>query len=234
MSQWERLVTEGHARAARWRAAVKFLAAIAVCLIVLGLVGVSMIPRVQSSPRIAQAKQELVIARQRAITVFIADKGAPPAVLPVDAANAIRPDQAGGLIEQLLGSIRKNNSLPQEIKRLDPKVFWAGDWTPGSIAAVGGGRSILVGFYVNEAAGRMRPQFGNAPQEQAAPRLLRVFGLLHRSNDSWSFYCLTVPRVVPCGQLNIKGETIFPPTIPATLRELMPDVAFEAQKDARP
>lgn len=230
MSQWERLVTEGHARAARWRAAVKFLAAIAVCLIVLGLVGVSTIPRLQSSPRIAQAKQELVIARQRAITTFIADKGPPPATLPADAANAIRPDQAAGVVEQLLGNIRKGNTLPQEIKRLDAKTFWSGDWTPGAITAIDGGRNILVGFYVNEAAGRTRPQIGNVPSEQPAPRLQRVFGLVHRTKDSWSYYCLAIPRAAPC----TRGETIFPPTIPATLRELLPDAAFETQKDARP
>jgi hypothetical protein len=233
MAQWERLVTEGHVRAARWRAAVKFVVVLAVCLIVVGLAGIRIVPAVQSASRIVQAKQELVTARQRALTAFIADKGAPPTTLPVDAANAIRPDQVGDAIEQLLGSLKMSNALPQEIKSLDPKIFWSGEWTPGAIAAVGGGSSILIGFYVNAAplrppiGPRVGPQAGNAPVEQPRPQLFRVFGLFHRSNESWSFYCLAVPRAAPCGQLNLRGETIFPPAIPETMRKLIP-------QDARP
>jgi hypothetical protein len=101
MMQWERLVTEGHVRAAIFRVAVKFVVAIAVGLIVLGLVGVRIAPHVQASSRIAQAKQQFVAARQHAVTGFIADKGAPPTVLPANAAQAIPPDQAAPLIAQL-------------------------------------------------------------------------------------------------------------------------------------
>jgi hypothetical protein len=121
----------------------------------------------------------------------------------------------------LLASLNNSNALPPETKSLDPKVFWSGDWTPGAVATVAGGRSILVGFYVNEAA--VRPRFYEAQQQRPEPRLARVFGLFHRSKGSWSFYCLAVPRAAPC----IWGDTLYPASIPATLRELMP-------KDARP
>jgi hypothetical protein len=217
MAQWEQLVTEGHVRAAIFRTAVKFVVAIAVCLIVVGLIGVRFVPGVQVPSRIVQAKQELVIARQRALMAFIADKGVPPVTLPADAAKAIQRDQVSGLIEQLLDSLGKSNTLPQEIKSLDPKVFWSGDWTPGAVAAVTGGRSILIGFYVNEAA--VRPRVGSAPVEQPTPRIARVFGLFRQSKVSWSFYCLSVPRAGLCG----RGEMINPLSIPATMIELMPD-----------
>jgi len=106
--------------------------------------------------------------------------------------------------------------LPPEIKSLNPKIFWNGDWTPGAVAAVTSGRSIIIGFYVNEAASR--PRIANAPPEQSTPQLARVFGLFHRSKDTWSFYCLAVPRAAPCGRV----EIINPMAIPVTLRELMP------------
>lgn len=228
MPQWEHLVTEGHARAARWRAAVKFVVAIAVCLIILGLAGVWIVPGVQTTSRIGQAKQELVTAQQKAVAAFIADKGVPPTTLPADAANAIRPDQVGGLIQRWLDSLNKSNALPPEIKSLDPKVFWSGDWPPGTVAATIGGRSIVVGLYVNEAPAR--PRIGNAPAEQPTPQLARVFGLFHHGKDNWSFYCLAVPHAAPCGRV----EFISPLSVPATMMELMPDVAAEPPKDARP
>jgi hypothetical protein len=217
MAQWEQLVTEGHVRAAIFRTAVKFVVALAVCLIVVGLIGVRFVPGGQATSQIVHAKQELVTARQRALTAFIADKGVPPVALPADAAKAIQRDQVSGLIEQLLDSLGKSNTLPQEIKSLDPKVFWSGDWTPGAVAAVTGGHSILIGFYVNEAA--IRPRVGNAPVEQPTPRIARVFGLFRQSKAICSFYCLAVPRAAPCG----RGETINPPSIPATMMGLMPD-----------
>lgn len=217
MSQWELLVTDGHVRAARWRAGAKFITGIGATLIILGFIGIWLTPQNNPVSRIAQAKQELVNARQNALTKFMAGKGAPPRPLPANAANATAMNNAESLIAGLLESLNRNNTLPPEIKSIDPETFWTGNWTPGAVAAVTSGRTILIGFYVTPP----RP----AGQAQAPPPVLgRMFGLFRRAPDKqdWSFYCLTVPQAAPC-----RGEPVLPAAIPATLRELTPASARE-------
>jgi hypothetical protein len=102
MSQWELLVTDGHVRAARWRAGAKFITGIGATLIILGFIGIWLTPQNNPVSRIAQAKQELVNARQNALTKFMAGKGAPPRPLPANAANATAMNNAESLIAGLL------------------------------------------------------------------------------------------------------------------------------------
>lgn len=222
MPQWELLVTDGHVRAARWRSSAKFITGIGAALIILGFVGVWLTPQNNPVSRIAQAKQDMVIARQNALTKFMAGKGAPPRPLPANAANATAINAAPGLIAGLLDSLNRTNALPPAVRSVDRETFWGGNWTPGAVIAVASDRTILIGFYVNRAFAAQRP-FGQA---QAPPPVLgRVFGLFRRSADNkpgWTFYCLTVPQAVCVG-----GETVLPAVLPATLRELTPASARE-------
>ncbi|MGB8362970.1 MAG: hypothetical protein ACLQUZ_05150 [Rhizomicrobium sp.] len=215
-------MTEGHVRAARWRAVAPFIIGAGVALIVLGLIGIRLLPETTTTSHVAQAKQELVAAQQNALAVFMADKGAPPQVLPADAVNAIAPSTALTTIDSLLAELNASGTLPPETKSMEPEVFWSGNWTPGTVAAVTGERTILIGFYVNLTAAYQ--SFGRARGEMPTPQLARVFGLFRRSPNSgntWAFYCLSVPGASPCG----RGETIYPGSIPATLRELTPATA---------
>ncbi|MBK9131241.1 MAG: hypothetical protein IPM20_06335 [Gammaproteobacteria bacterium] len=219
MPQWELLVTEGHVRAARWRSTARFIVVASISLIILGLIGIRILPDVKPAPHIADAKQQLVVARQQALAQFLASKGAPPQTLPTDSAKAFALPETQEIIDRLTQLLSNTGELPSEVIKLDPEEFWTGDWTPGKIIAVATRRDILVGFYVNKAAFTPNAQVG----QQVS--LGRVFSLYHRveSPQKWDFYCLAVPGSLPCG----RGEPLSPSTIPETLRTLTP-------REARP
>lgn len=220
MQQWELLVTEGHVRAACWRAAAGIIAAIGVILIALGLIGLHLLPENIASVHLANAKQQFVTAQRQALDRFLASKGAPPVQPPPDAAKAFTPSQVFALIEGIVQRLNESESFSPDMMKLEPDAFWRGEWTPGKISGVSTKRNILVGFYINETGAYPSFQQGVPPVT-----LRRVFGLFHRPENgkNWAFYCLSVPRAAACGD----GTPLSPDTIPATMRDLTP-------KGARP
>lgn len=219
MAQWEDLVTEGHVRAARWRRAAPLIVAIASLAILFGAIGIASLPELTTASRVVEAKRALVRQHQQAIAVFLESKANPPETLPENAAAAISPRTSPALIDHLLSSLSEKGELSEIAVSVTPDTFWRGDWTPGKVVAVERGSTVLVGYYVNV--------------NTQTPDLRRVFGLLRKggaNGNTWTFHCVLIVGAIMCG----RGELIEPSLIPATMRDLLPESAFDSPKEDAP
>jgi hypothetical protein len=222
MLQWELLVTDGHVRAARWRAAAGPIAAIAVALIAVGFFVMQLLPHGTGGSQTGASKQAFANAQRSAAASFVSGKGAPPFKMPDGAEQALAPKDVRPGLKEILDTLGKDGTLPSTVTVVAPDVFWRGDWKPGDIQAVQGKHAILVGFYVNQMGDYVDPQrplTGGYP-----PRLVRMFMIYHRTGGArdWKSYCLAVPQAV-CAS----GESVAPASIPATLREVLPEGALD-------
>lgn len=214
MSQWGLLVTEGHARAARWRYAVPRLLALATMCVILGLMIAAILPTAERSSSVADAKAQHVASQHSAINAFMADAGAIGEAELADADGAPSPEAAAANVAAALEALNSQGRLPEGFATLKPAAFWSEAWTLGGVYAVRDDRTILLGQIVNIAPGYRRQ-----------PDLRRSFTLLRRGADKeWRVFCLTVPDAAPCDR-----EAIDPASIPATMRGLLPPAAFSEQ-----
>lgn len=217
MPQWELLVTQGHIRAARWRNAVPFLFWGALAAIILGVILAWSLPDSLPSTRVSEAKSAYADAQRRAVSAFLQERGAAFSQPPQLAIPAPAPDAAQATATAALDALGRTGRLPDTVTRQTPEAFWRGDWQANSVHAVEDGRNILIGYYV-DAASRF-------PGYRSPPQVRRVFGLFRRDDaGAWQPYCLAVQGAQPCTQ-----PAIYPASIPATMRGLLPAQAFEVE-----
>lgn len=217
MQQWELLVTQGHVRAARWRNAVPYVLSAGMAAVIFGVAVNSFVPEAVSSGRVMDAKNAFAAERRLAIATFLQDKGQ-ITTPPENADTAFTRDAARARVAALVQSLNGTGRLPENVLRQRPEAFWEGAWQPGAIHAVRADRTILVGYFVDEAV-------RDGANEQAPPVLQRSYSLIRRNAErQWAYFCLQIIGAQPC-----EAEAIDPALIPATMRDLVPPSAFDRE-----
>lgn len=209
MSQWELLVTEGHVRAARWRNAVPFVLSAAVIAVILGVAVTTFLPQASPSTSVADAQNALVAERRSAVLAFLQDKGSVQTA-PANAERALTRETVSSRVATLIEALNATGRLPDSVVTQNAEEFWQGTWQPGAIHVVQEGRTVLIGYFVDNAV--------RYPGSRPQPILRRAYGVLRRgAEEQWAFYCLQIAGAQPCDQ-----QVLDPSTIPATMRDLLP------------
>jgi len=219
MSQWELLVTEGHVRAARWRNAVPIVFLAAAIAVTIGVAMTASLPKAPPSTSVVEAQNALVAQRRSAIVAFLQDKGMVQSA-PANAERALTRETAPSSVAALLQALNTTGRLPQSVVNQNAEEFWQGAWQPGAIHAVQEGRTVLIGYFVDNAV--------RYPGSRPQPMLRRAYGVLRRgAEEQWTFYCLQIAGAQPCDQ-----QALDPSTTPATMRDLLPASAFATERQS--
>ncbi|MCG2841051.1 hypothetical protein L6Q21_08655 [Sandaracinobacter sp. RS1-74] len=218
MSQWELLVTEGHVRAAKWRQALPWLLGISIAATILGI-GLSGLARwPQPSAKVTDAKAAYTEDMRSAVTAFFENPADIPPLSRENATQAPTPDALDAHVADILDTLNRENGLPDSVVVQDADTFWRGAWKPDAVHAVRDGSTILIGGTANTAY-------------RGAPDLRRGYWILRKSETTqaeakgWTLHCLAAPEAQPC-----RDESVYPASIPATMRGLLPPSAFEARR----
>lgn len=186
---WERLITEGHVRAARLRSARPLILALGVSLVVLGVFGFLYLTAPSQAGRFDATQIVLTKAEayRRPVLQKIAAMRFPKRFNGDDIPKIATADKLTRAIQNILASLDEKGALPNDgFQTLQPNEFWDKPWpqdVPVTTAFVlNKGDLIAIGAYANA---------GDAEN----PELMPWIGLFKKQEDKmWGWFNWAVPE----------------------------------------
>lgn len=210
---WEQLVTEGHVRAARLRAAQPALISLAVLLCIIGGYGTLRINPPDAALNELSSSSETIQVQKQQINSFFSNL--PDISLDAnDTINLAPAYEIERTIKLITDSLNGNGKLPEVLpfQKLNKKEFWGMDWPAQNLHYYKKGKIILVGAVLSDER-----QISAIRQKRPA---IRWVGVFRKDKGKWSAYSLRFPDAFILGG---KADTIKPSDFPVTFSRLIPD-----------
>jgi hypothetical protein len=204
---WEKLVTDGHVRAARLRWIEPWLIGLGVVFILGGIYMLALIP-----PRTALYGRDEglvsgVASVQAGAIAALADL--PSVRVPPDQMkNLVPASQISQVVTSIMDGLNATGDLPADkltMKVVDADTFWRQPWSFSHLNVTLGPNTTLVGAVVNEGT-------------QDSPQLARWLGVFNRREDGWKAISIVAPGFYV--DSTIHSTTIE--QIPLTLQSVLP------------
>ena len=176
---WELLVTEGHVRAARLRRLQPWIIALAVLLLVSGVLVSGLAPSIQPKTSVAsRIQQRLGQMQMRAAAAFTTLSKLAPRLPKPDRLPADR--EILEVIPALLSSLNASGDLPEgnlTFGKIDEDAFWAGEWGTERVSYLKSGDTYLLAAYAHAG-----------PATSTQP--VRWVGIVKKISGKWQYASL--------------------------------------------
>ncbi len=209
---WKKLVTEGHVRGARLRAAQPTLLLLAILLCVIGGYGAIRIKPPPSKQLEQQGSQEEIRAQVQQINDVFSK--IPALTLDRPRASKLAPAfEVQRITKIITDQLDENGKLPEilPLQKISQDEFWGFNWSVENLQHYKNGNIILVGAIVSD-------ERKIAPRQARPP--IRWIGLFRKNKGQWLAYSLRFPN----GYVSPDNSQMIRPTdYPKTFARLLPD-----------
>lgn len=147
---WERLVTDGHVRAARIRKAQPWIVALAIILTLIGWGAMSSISGYEGvNDRETTLSGEVEKRRLEAQRAFAGLP--PPSVDEQDKTSIMLASELPALQSDILTGLKQDDEIPSNahVKIVDDEEFWRTPWNPNEVVGATGSSVRIVGAVIN-------------------------------------------------------------------------------------
>jgi len=220
---WERLVTDGHVRAARFRWILPWLISIGIVLIISGFI-VRSLPlfSYHYKDRDAFGKAAVTEIQKTAKDAF--SQLVAPKIKSNDVLKRIPPaKELPKVAKFFLAELNRSGNLPSkgiQIARVDPKTFWSKAWPLTSLIATEADGIKVVGAIVlpndtslTETAGGY---FYGQPEQ--SPTVVRWLGVFKKKENRWVMISIKAE-----GFVTVPGYEFAPiEDIPLSIKPVLP------------
>ena len=210
--EWQKLVSEGHVRAARLRTAQPIVIGLASFLIVVGGMGVMALSPPRASDILDYGSVERLEERSARIEAFMRSVPAPD--LTDAQINTLAPAYELQQVATLISaSLNETGALPELLpfEERNRSEFWGFEWDNNRLNTLERGGLILVGAIVSEE--------WNVNRQRVIQDPVRWIALFRQTDDgSWVTYELWFT-----GAARTDGLTVIDPSdYPIAFNELIP------------
>lgn len=209
---WEKLITDGHVRAARFR-----LVAIPFFIIGLILLYFSLpkaIEAFKSSPHLNSLRPKQADINIRLHRPVIAKLQAIPplSITQAEFQNIAPAEELSTVTKLIVDRLNSSASLPKDLplRQLPPEDFWSAQWPVTEISYTSTENAYAFGAVVRVTL----PAAAGQRERIVARRWIAIF---HRTDKTWSTATLRLPDFYTPSA----SEVVQPERIPVTLRSLM-------------
>ncbi|WP_270373658.1 hypothetical protein [Marinicauda sp. Alg238-R41] len=213
---WEQLVSEGHVRAARLRAAqpAVLFTAIALCLI-----GAYLIMQVEPAPVRALDQGARLERHQKTSNQLRAFFRTLPeiALTGEEQAQLAPAHEIERIVPLILDSLNESGELPEilPMQELRASQFWSLDWPVDTLLTDSKEGLILVGAVLSDEPVMRR--------ERTLPDPVRWIGVFRRADNEWHGYSLRFSGAY----MPSETASLDPANYPVTFADLIPERLLE-------
>jgi hypothetical protein len=177
---WQELVTDGHVRAGRLRRRRGLIVALAVCLLLLGLVLISAVPSSRGAYAVSQPANALLTSLKSAINTRL--ERARPLQLKVAEINGLVPAaELASVAGEIAKGLAANGKIPEELKHemVSLARFWEFSWPLDRLVVAQTEDYVVVGGIVG------KPCVPADAVAESRTDALRWIAIYKRSDRRW-------------------------------------------------